>query len=252
MLVWRTTEEIKMAPAHITERDGTKPNPPLLGSLAYLLLNLPVGIAGFVFIVTMVSVGVSTAIIWVGVPVLALALLAWRGGARLERQRVHTMLRTYIATPYRPLPSGMSAQWKARVKEAATWKDMTYFLLMLPIGIAEFTLMTTFWSASLWLLFLPLYFGFLPNEWYPDVWNHPFVQVDSTWEALPWAALGALLLAVTVTLTRGLGSLHARFARVMLGPSQRSLDALEGLTTRPSARWPANGLDFRTHVYPGA
>ena len=47
-------------------------------------------LAGFVFVVTTVSVGVSTAIIWVGVPVLALALLGWRVGARLERQRVPT------------------------------------------------------------------------------------------------------------------------------------------------------------------
>lgn len=238
-----------MAPAHITERDGTKPNPPLLGSLAYLLLNLPVGIAGFVFIVTMVSVGVSTAIIWVGVPVLALALLGWRLGARLERQRVHAMLRTYIATPYRPLPSGLSAQWKARVKEASTWKDMTYFLLMFPIGIAEFTLMMTFWAASLWLLFLPLYFGFVPDDWYGEVWNHPFGQVDSTWEALPWAAIGALLLAVTVAMTKALGTLHARFARVMLGPSQRMLDAMVSPATTQPDNW--QGFDFRTHVYPG-
>jgi hypothetical protein len=161
------------------------------------------------------------------------------------------MLRTYVATPYRPLPNGVSAQWKARVKEAATWKDMTYFLLMFPVGIAEFTLMTTFWAASLWLLFLPLYFGFLPESWYPDVWNHPFIHVDSTWEALPWAAIGALLLAVTVAMTKVLGSLHARFARAMLGPSQRTLDALAGAPDQRPVNWTATGLDFRTHVYPG-
>jgi hypothetical protein len=235
-----------MAPAQITEQDGTKPNPPLLGSLAYLVLNLPVGIASFVFVVTMVSVGVSTAIIWVGVPVLALAVLGWRGGARLERQRVHTMLRTYIATPYRPLPEGVGAQWKTRVKDVATWKDMVYFLFMLPIGIAEFTLMVTFWATSLWLLFLPLYFGFLPTDWYPEVWGYPLGAVDSTFEALPLAAIGALLLAVTVAMTKGLGTLHARYARAMLGPSQRRLDALE---RRASA--PVTDFDFRTHVYPG-
>ena len=234
-----------MTSAHVTERDGSRPNPPVLGSLAYLLLNLPVGIAGFVFVVTTVSVGVSTAIIWVGVPVLALAMLVWRGGARLERQRVHAMLRTYVALPYRPLPEGLSGQWRTRVRDAATWKDMAYFVLLLPIGVAEFTLMVSFWSVSLWLLLLPLYFGFLPADWYPEVWGHPLGSVDSAFEALPWAALGAILLAMTVVMTKGLGSLHARYARAMLGPSRRRVDAFD-----PSAV-PA-GVDFRAHVYPGA
>src|SRR5262245_20057321 len=96
-------EEISMAPAHVTERDGTSPNPPALGSFAFLLLSFPVGLASFVFLVTTLSVGLSTAIIWVGVPVLAIALLAMRGAARLERRRVHALLGTYIATPYRLL-----------------------------------------------------------------------------------------------------------------------------------------------------
>lgn len=238
-----------MAPAHLIERDGTKPNPPLLGSFAYLVLNLPVGIASFVFVVTMVSVGLSTAIVWIGVPVLALAMLVWRGGARLERQRVHGMLGTYIASPYRPLPQGLSAQWKTRLRDGATWKDMAYFVLLLPVGIAEFTLMVSFWSTSLWLLFLPLYFGFLPEDWYPVFGgHHPLVSVDTSWEALPWAALGALLLVATVAMTRALGSLHARYARAMLGPSRRRLDALDVPVPAGAG---AIDWDLRTHVYPG-
>jgi hypothetical protein len=243
-------EEIRMSPALVTERDGTRPNPPVLGSLAYLVLNLPVGIAGFVFVVTALSVGLSTAIIWVGVPVLALAMLTWRAAARLERRRVHAMLNTYIATPYRPLPEGLSAQWRTRLKDGATWKDMAYFVLLLPVGVAEFTMMVVSWSVSLWLLFLPLYFGFLPDEWYPEVWDHPLGQVDSAWEALPWAALGAILLAMTIALTKALGALHARYARALLGPSRRRVDAL-GRTAPAATTAPSAGFDFRTHVYPG-
>jgi hypothetical protein len=249
---WQTTEEITMAPALVTERDGTRPDPPVFGSLAYLVLSLPVGIAGFVFVVTTVSVGLGTAIIWVGVPVLALAMLIWRAGARLERRRVHALLGTYIATPYRPLPDGLSAQWRTRVRDGATWKDMAYFVLLLPIGVTEFSLMVSLWSASLWLLFLPLYFGFLPVEWYPVVWDNSFVRVDSTWEALPWAALGAILLAMTIVLTKALGTLHARYARAMLGPSGRRLDRLGRTDTYiapPASR--GAGVEFRTHVYPG-
>ena len=73
----------------------------------------------------------STAIIWVGVAVLALSALAMRGMAGLERMRVHAMLGTYVATPYRPLPAP-SSRWTTRLKDPATWKDMVYLVLMLP------------------------------------------------------------------------------------------------------------------------
>jgi hypothetical protein len=238
-----------MAAADVTERDGTRPNPPVLGSLAYLVLNLPVGIAGFVFVVTTLSVGLGTAIIWVGIPVLALAMMVWRTGAALERRRVHALLRTYVATPYLPLPDRLGAQLKTRVRDRATWKDMSYFVLLLPVGIAEFVLMVSFWTTSLWLLLMPLYYGFLPADWYPVVGDHPFVSVHSTWEALPWAALGALLLAMTVALTKALGSLHARFARALLGPSRSRVDSLAQPASTTGREVPR--MDLRTHVYPG-
>lgn len=241
-----------MTPAQVTESDGTRPNPPVLGALAYLMLSMPLGIATFTMVVTLLSVGVSTVIIWIGLPVLAAAVLLWRGTARLERRRVHVMLGTYIATPYRPLPEGLTAQWKTRFTDAATWKDVAYLVLLLPVGLAEFALMVSFWSASLWFLFLPVYWGWLPDEWYPVAWNNPVISVDSTWEALPWAALGAILLAVSIAMTRGLGVLHARFARAMLGPSRRKLDSMAPATA--TSGWTAprtEHVDFRTHVFPG-
>lgn len=240
-----------MTPAQVTESDGTRPNPPVLGSLAYLMLNMPLGIATFTMVVTLLSVGVSTVIIWVGLPVLAAAVLLWRGTARLERRRVHAMLGTYIATPYKPLPERMSAQWRTRFSDAATWKDMAYMILLLPVGVAEFTLMVSFWSASLWFLFLPVYWAWMPADWYPVAWDNPVVSVDSTWEALPWAALGAILLAVSIAMTRGLGALHARFARALLGPSRRELDRMTATSAPRYSAPPTVDVEFRTHVYPG-
>ncbi len=217
-----------------TERDGTRPNPPLLGSLAYLLMNLPIGIASFVFVVTTLSVGAGTLIIWVGLAVLAVAVLAWRGFAQVERARVHAMLGTYIASPYRP---DEGRRWLTRVKDPATWKDMAYCVLLLPIGIAEFTLMVTSWATSLWLVALPIYWTWLPESARPVVWNRSVFAVDSWPETLPWAALGVLLLAMTIALTRVLGTLHARYARAMLGPSGRRISQLEKLNTAGAIDW---------------
>jgi hypothetical protein len=224
-----------------TERDGTRPNPPLLGSLAYLVMNLPIGIASFVFVVTTLSLGVGTVVIWLGLAVLAVSMLVCRGFAQVERARVHAMLGTYIATPYRPLPE-KTKRWATRIKDPATWKDMAYCVLLLPIGIAEFTLMVTFWATSLWLVTLPVYWGFLPDSWRAEVWNdgdNPLFRVDSWTETLPWAALGVLVLAMAVALTRVLGTMHAHYARALLGPSTRRIDKLAELSTAGAIDWTA-------------
>lgn len=230
-----------------TERDGSRPNPPLLGALAYLVMNLPIGIASFTFVVTTMAVGVSTVIIWVGLAVLAVAVLAMRGMAALERLRVHTMLGTYVASPYRP--AGDKSRWLSRVKDPATWKDMVYLVLMLPLGIAEFTIMVVLWSVSLYLTLLPAYWTWLPNDWQIVLWdNNALVNVDSWLGTLPFAGLGVLLLAVSIIVTKGLGTLHAVYARAMLGPSERHIAKLEGLSTAGaidwSKEWPSSSVNY--------
>ncbi len=197
--------------------DGTRPAPPVLGALAFLLMNLVVGITAFVVLVVLFTVGIGTAVVWVGLPLLALAVVLCRGGGQVERARVYALLNTYIAGPHEPLPE--TKRWLARVRDTATWKSLTYFILLLPVGIAEFAIMVSFWATSLGLVFLPVYFRYLPDESFRmGDWDRPFLVVDSTVEALPFAALGVLLLAFTVALTKGMAAAHARFARVMLGP----------------------------------
>ncbi|MFI6028773.1 sensor domain-containing protein [Amycolatopsis magusensis] len=207
------------------EQDGSRSRPRFAGSLGFLLMNLPLGILGFVFLFTLFVSGVSTAIVWVGLPIAGLAVLLARGAARVERARVYAMLDSYIPVPYRALPEGgQKARWKARLSDGATWRDTAYFFLLFPIGIIQFTLVVTFWAVSLAFAGLPIYFRYLPTGAY----HFPsydaglrWITVDSTVEALPWAALGVLFMAVSVALTRGLAAGHARFARVLLGPTSR-------------------------------
>jgi Putative sensor len=217
-----------------THRDGTRPNPPLLGSLAYLVMNLPIGIGAFVFVVASVSVGVGTVVIWVGVAVLAVAMLVMRGLTTLERARVHAMLGTYIASPYRPLPR--RGRWTSRVKDPATWKDMAYLVLLLPMGIAEFTIVVVLWSSGLYLAGLPLFSHWLPYDWHPVMWDHVIVS-DSWWGTLPYAGLGVLILVLAIIVTNALGTAHAVYARAMLGPSPRRVAKLEGLSTAGAIDW---------------
>jgi hypothetical protein len=212
-----------MTSAH-SVADGSRPRPSLAGSLGYLLLNLPLGIAGFVTVVTLASVGLSTALVWVGVPVLAALVLGTRAAARFERARARALLGAYVASPYRPLPAiGWRARWRARLLDGATWRDLGYFVLLFPIGIADFVLVVTSWSVGLGLAALPVYFRYLPDGAFVLFEKHsPWLVVDSTVKALPLAALGLLVLALAIALTRGLGVAHARFVRLVLGPGPRA------------------------------
>jgi hypothetical protein len=191
--------------------------PSVVGSLGFLTMNLAVGIVGFTVVVTLVAVGVGTAIVWVGLPVLALAVVLSRGGARLERARVYAMLDTHIDVPYPALPE--KGRWRARVKDVNTYRDAVYFLLMLPVGIVEFTVVVTFWATSLGMVFLPLFYRWLPDgEFRAFDGDRPWFVVDSSVDAVPFSLVGVVLLGLTILMTRGLGSAHARFARALLGP----------------------------------
>lgn len=203
-----------------TELDGSRPRPSAGGALVYLVANLPLGIASATVATTLTVVGIGTVLFWIGVPVLVLMVLFVRGAAHAERARLHAQLGVYVAKPYRPLPDGgWLVRWKARLTEAATWRDLGYFVLLLPVGVAEFALVGISWSLALGLLGLPIYMRYLPHGSLSFPYDGTrWVVVDSTLATLPWAAFGVLCLGLAIALTRALATLHARFARSLLGP----------------------------------
>ena len=200
---------------------GERRDPPFGGSLVFLLLNLPLGVLAFGLLTSFTAAGLGTAVVWVGVGLLALVVLAVRGAARMERARVYALLDRYVELPYLPLPAGgQGLRWKARLKDPSTWRDLAYFFLLFPLGIVEFVLVTVFWSTSLALAGLPVFHRWLPGgAYYFPSEDLRWLTVDSAVEALPWAALGVLLIALSVALTRALAGMHARVANALLGPT---------------------------------
>src|SRR5690348_8918862 len=101
---------------------------------AYLLLDLAVGVAGFTFVVTGLSLGLGLLITLVGFPVLVLTLLGCRGGAWLERRRARLLgldlpdpppldrSGTFLRRASRPLVDGVG------------WRAAAYFVSMLAVG----------------------------------------------------------------------------------------------------------------------
>jgi hypothetical protein len=151
----------------------------------------------------------------------------------------------FVPLPYLPLPATTQRlQWKARLRDVSTWRDLAYFYLayffvLFPFGIIVLTLLVAFWSTSLALAGLPIYFRFLPEgAYYFPAFDVRWITVDSTVGALPWAALGVLFIAVSVALTRSIAGIHGRLAWTMLRPTaaqrrrlEASFAAAEALST---------------------
>src|ERR1051326_2452434 len=67
-------------------------------NLLYLLSAFPLGMVYFILLVTGISVGLGTLIIWIGIPILLITIIMWDGFASLERILVRNWLR--VSVPY--------------------------------------------------------------------------------------------------------------------------------------------------------
>src|SRR5215204_3219567 len=67
----------------------------------YVATGLPLGIAWLTALVVLLAVGVGTAVVTVGIPILAATMLLWRWGADRERERAAMVLGAPIAPPRR-------------------------------------------------------------------------------------------------------------------------------------------------------
>src|SRR3954453_13906331 len=73
---------------------------------AYNFLRFPISIAAFVAVVTGLSLGAGVVVIWVGLAVLAVALVVMRGFAMLERAMIPAVLGHAVPRPVYREPAG--------------------------------------------------------------------------------------------------------------------------------------------------
>ncbi|WP_370946968.1 sensor histidine kinase [Amycolatopsis sp. cg5] len=123
-----------------TELDQPRPHP--AKAIGYMIVSFPWRLLQFVLIVTLMSVGIATVVIWVGIPILIATTSLTRWFGDVERRWVRSALST-------PLPEierspteglGMLRRWQVRLTDPTTWRDMAYLLLAFPIACAEFAL----------------------------------------------------------------------------------------------------------------
>lgn len=150
----------------------------------FCLLALPLGIAGLIWLVTTLLLGIGTSVTLLGLPLVAVGL----GGARrlgaVARRQARGLLGVCIDEHadfvHEP---GFTGWVKASILDTVGWRAAAYLLLVFPLGIISAVLVTVLWLIS--IVIVPL-------------------------------------LLLTPWVVRGLAALHRVMAQGLLGPTPLS------------------------------
>jgi uncharacterized membrane protein len=193
-------------------------------SLFFMLLCLATGIIYFVFAIVGLSMSAGFAVLIIGVPFFLMFVAIGRVVSLAEGRLIEAM--TGVRMPRRPVYQGSAAGFWARIgemlRDPRTWTTIAYFILMLPIGITYFVIAVVGLCVSLAFIAAPIAALFAQAGWFGMSGVEVFSQAQPEWLfdsgfAVPILGVaGVLLLTSLMHLARGVGRLHALFAKSML------------------------------------
>lgn len=186
-------------------------------ALFYLLLSLVTGICYFTVAVTGLAVSAGLAFVIVGIPFFLLFIGLTRVLSLVEGRIVEGLLG--VRMPRRPLRStrgiGLGARIKEMLLDRRTWTTLLYMLLMLPLGVAYFTVAVVglaIAGAGVAAPVIALLHGVGMTG--------AGIRLDGellAWPlTLPIALVGVLLLTGLMHAVRAVGELHGGLARALL------------------------------------
>lgn len=201
---------------------GVAADPRAYTALFYMVLALATGIFYFTWVVTGIAMSAAFAILIIGIPFIILFFGSVRLLSLVEGRLVEVMLGERM--PRRPLYSARGRGIWQRIGDMFTdprsWSTLLYMLLMLPLGILYFSIAATLVSIGVSFAASPL--ALIPGvEMSVWIWGFDLVA-DAPWVLPVLAAVGILLLFLTLHLARGIGTLHGQLAKHLLVKSSAS------------------------------
>jgi signal transduction histidine kinase len=178
-------------------------------------------------IISILSAGVSTLFIGVGVVLIAFAIEASRFVAGLARRRALGVdPRPLVAHGYRPLGPGARELLTGLFLDPNRWRDLGYVFVAFPLAVIEFTAVAALWVAVLFLLSMPVWTlltgdplgGLATSDWLSTIPALAArVPVVNGWVvALVAFVAGLVLLPVAAFTAQGLAALHRQVVAVFL------------------------------------
>jgi signal transduction histidine kinase len=187
-------------------------------ALIHHLVGLFVGIAALTVVTTGLALGFS--LVWValvGLPILGVTMRMAEWFGRAERARFGFLLGVRIpawaAEGRAGYRWGLVPRWRM-LTERATWSEIGYASLRLPVSAVAATISLSAWAAGLVLLTLPFYDKYLPNG--GASFGSVVVREGSPTVLL--SILGLVVLIAAAQLTRGLAIADTAISRPLLGP----------------------------------
>ncbi|WP_101784980.1 sensor histidine kinase [Nonomuraea indica] len=214
----------------------------------YTLVGFPTAVIGFVLLITGFAAGLSTVVVWVGVPVLAGTLLMARGFADAERGWLSDVLgRPPVRPRYRPAPEGAGRfrRLVTPLTSGQSWLDLLHGLLNFPISIAAFVLTLVFWAVPVVALTYPIH-GLVTSRIEGNVELPELLGFGSGYltNSIFYALLGLVFVILLPFVTRMSALLRAGLGRALLTGvaelQERIDDLAEGRAAAVSAE--ANAL----------
>lgn len=185
--------------------------------LTYVLLGFPIALAALVAVVVGVAVGISTLVIWVGIPLLVAALGIARGFAALERARVRACeQRTLPPTYYRTGSGNRLRRMLAVLGDPQYWRDAAHSVVAFPIKVFTWSVAVTWLSVAIGGTGYIFYGWALART--PDnqtVWELIGIESDTVGVIL-YTALGLIFVITLPHAMRAMAALDASLARGIL------------------------------------
>lgn len=202
---------------------------------AYLLSSFPIALPAFVITVAGFAAGIGTAVVWVGVPILAATLFAMRGLAAAGRLQLGAVLGQPINQPhYKRAPENASAlrRYLTPLSDGQSWLNLLWGLVNFPLAVAGFCVALSWWAATVGSLTYPLYAWIIrrstgegdglehATRWLG--WGDSYAALSAL------AILGGLVMALLLPLVlRGFALTQAGLSRGLLASLTES-DAPQG------------------------
>jgi signal transduction histidine kinase len=188
----------------------------------YLVTGLPMGILTFTVAVTGWSTGLGLLITLIGFPVLLVTALALRGLSHVERGRAQLVVDEPLVARYsEPAKAGIWERFKSILSDAQNWRDLGWSLLLLPVGIAGFTIAVTAIGTVLGLIFAPAWTWAL---WHShDPVDLGLFHVTDIWTSLAATVIGIAVAPLGLALIRGSAAASGALAQALLAPRTEQL-----------------------------
>lgn len=200
-------------------------SPASWAELLYAVVDLAPAIAFFVLTVTLITVGAGLAIIYVGVPLLALGLLIARAGGHLQRVLAGVLLGLPVSgpAPIRPQRPGPLGGLTAVLTDSGCWRAVSYYCVKILLAPVTFGFAVGFYAAGLGGLSYGIWQHDLPYQSASDGSRHRGMQwwpdyfVDTWPRMMVLAGVGVFFLVLAPRVVRFFTTIDRVLIAALLG-----------------------------------